>query len=476
MLANAFSPQKVGRISSPVQRQQQKERPTELSFWKKTYLFKTLVVSHAKSNDNKEENTNDEDEDELSSAKQQPRQRPAQRQRRQKQQQQRTNSNDNPDDTKSRMDPAKRAALDGVLNHLERSYGRGSVIRLGAEENRGVSGIGTGSLTLDVALGKGYPRGRIIEIYGAESSGKTTLALHAIAQAQAQGGIAAFIDAEHALDISYARNCGVNTQELLLTQPDSGEMALDVVDQLVRSAAVDVIVVDSVAALVPRAELEGDMSDAQIGLQARLMSKALRKITGSLSLSQCTVIFLNQLRQKVGVIYGSPEVTAGGNALKFYATIRLDTRRKEILPENAGIRIQVKVVKNKVAPPFRLVGMDILFGKGIDSLGCTIDAALELGILERRGSWYSFKGQSNLAQGKQNLVALLKENRDLATQLETTVRQGLSKDGLDTADDEELQLGSNEEQADDADETSSDISSMESSTWAFSKRSNPELE
>jgi recombination protein RecA len=261
-------------------------------------------------------------------------------------------------------DPAKRAALEGVLNQIERSYGRGSVVRLGDADHFKVECIGSGSLTLDAALGGGFPKGRVVEIYGPESSGKTTLALHAIAESQASGGTAAFIDAEHALDPNYAANLGVNVDELLVSQPDSGEMALDVVDQLVRSSAVDVIVVDSVAALVPRAELEGDMSDSQIGLQARLMSKAMRKITGSLALSQCTVIFLNQLRQKVGVIYGSPEVTSGGNALKFYASVRLDTRRKEILPDNSGIRVKVKVVKNKVAVPFKAVMLDILFGSG----------------------------------------------------------------------------------------------------------------
>jgi len=336
--------------------------------------------------------------------------------------------NDASNKNRSNMDPAKQAALEGVLNQIERSYGRGSIVRLGDDAaNRQIECLGSGSLTLDVALGgRGYPRGRVVEIYGPESSGKTTLALHAIAHAQQNGGVAAFIDAEHALDVSYAAGCGVNVEDLLLTQPDSGEMALDVVDQLVRSAAVDVIVVDSVAALVPRAELEGDMSDAQIGLQARLMSKAMRKITGSLALSQCTVIFLNQLRQKVGVIYGSPEVTSGGNALKFYSSIRLDTRRKEILPDNVGIRVKVKVVKNKIAPPFRVVNLDILFGQGIDSLGCMLDAAMELGIVDRKGSWYAMEGQ-NLAQGRQNVVALFKEKPELAKKVEWMVREALDE-------------------------------------------------
>ncbi len=266
----------------------------------------------------------------------------------------------------------------------------------------------------------------MVEIYGPESSGKTTLALHAIAETQkSNNGIAAFVDAEHALDPQYAASLGVDVDSLLVSQPDSGEMALDIVDQLVRSSAVDVIVVDSVAALVPRAELEGDMSDQQIGLQARLMSKAMRKITGSLAMSKCTVIFLNQLRSKVGVIYGSPEVTAGGNALKFYSSVRLDTRRKEILPDNAGIRIKVKVVKNKVAAPFKVVNLDILFGSGIDRMGCLIDAALELGIIQRRGSWYSFE-DDNFAQGKYNAAEYLKKDVEFAEKIADAVQLKLS--------------------------------------------------
>ncbi len=276
----------------------------------------------------------------------------------------------------------------------------------------------------DVALGGGYPKGRVIEIYGPESSGKTTLALHALAEAQQSGGIAAFVDAEHALDPAYAAALGVDIDSLLVSQPDSGEMALDIVDQLVRSAAVDVIVVDSVAALVPRAELEGDMSDMQVGLQARLMSKALRKITSSLSLSQCTVIFLNQLRSKVGVIYGSPEVTSGGNALKFYASVRLDTRRREVLPDNMGIRAKVKVVKNKVAAPFKVIELDILFGEGIDQMGCLLDAALDLDVVQRKGSWYSYQ-DSNFAQGRYNASVYLKGNAEVAKRMEKEVREAL---------------------------------------------------
>lgn len=322
--------------------------------------------------------------------------------------------------------PAKRAALDGVLSQIERNYGRGSVVRLGDDPaSLRVETISSGALTLDAALGGGYPKGRVVEIYGPESSGKTTLALHAIAESQASGGVAAFIDAEHALDPAYAASLGVDTDALYVSQPDSGEMALDIVDRLVRSAAVDVIVVDSVAALVPRAELEGDMSDQQIGLQARLMSKAMRKIVGSLALSQCSIIFLNQLRSKVGVIYGSPEVTAGGNALKFYASVRIDTRRRDVLPDNAGIRIRAKVVKNKIAPPFRETFLDINFGSGIDRMGCLLDAAVECDVVVRRGSWYSY-ADSNFAQGRLNGVEVLKEDADLAKRIENDVRAAMS--------------------------------------------------
>jgi len=287
-----------------------------------------------------------------------------------------------------------------------------------------------------------------------------TLALHALAECQKSGGTAAFVDAEHALDPAYAASLGVDVDDLLVSQPDCGEMALDVVDQLVRSAAVDVIVVDSVAALVPRAELEGDMSDSQIGLQARLMSKAMRKITGSLALSQCTVIFLNQLRSKVGVIYGSPEVTSGGNALKFYSSVRLDTRRKEILPDNKGIRVKVKVVKNKVAAPFKAVMLDILFGSGIDSWGCTLDAALDLGVVERKGSWYAYQGKQ-LAQGRHNVVELLKADHDIGKAVEEDVRQALANYGRESVssvesdiefDSEEMPLSAEISMLSDADE------------------------
>lgn len=355
---------------------------------------------------------------------------------------------------------AKKGALDGVLNQIEKSYGRGSIVKLGDADSMTVDSTSTGALTLDAALGGGYPKGRVVEIYGPESSGKTTLALHAIAEAQKLGGTAAFIDAEHALDPAYADGLGVDVEGLYVCQPDSGEMALDVVDKLVRSSAVDVIVVDSVAALVPRAELEGDMSDSQIGLQARLMSKAMRKITGSLAASQCTVVFLNQLRSKVGVIYGSPEVTSGGNALKFYASVRLDIRRKEILPDDAGIRVRVRVVKNKVAAPFKSVLLDILFGKGIDNIGCTLDAAEELGVVERKGSWYSYNGE-NVAQGRLNVVDLMKKDESLATEITNEVKEALAKIGKKEEEEEE------EEEEDEMEDDLSETATKDTPTFKF---------
>jgi len=321
---------------------------------------------------------------------------------------------------------ARLEVLSGVLTQIERCYGKGSIQKLGETPSLNIAMSPSGSLTLDLALGGGYPRGRVIEVYGPESSGKTTLALHAVAEVQKSGGTAAFIDAEHALDPVYAGNLGVNVADLLVCQPDSGEMALDVVDQLVRSSAVDIVVVDSVAALVPRAELEGDMTDQQMGLQARLMSKALRKITGSLSKSQTTVIFINQLRSKIGVMYGNPEVTAGGNALKFYSSVRVDIRRKEVLKDNEGILVRVKVVKNKVAPPFRVVEMDILFGSGIDKFGCLLDAAESVGVVERKGSWYS-RGDLRFAQGRRSSIDFLKTNDALAKEIEVEVRDIMAK-------------------------------------------------
>lgn len=321
----------------------------------------------------------------------------------------------------------KQEALKRVLDQIERSFGKGAIMRLGDAARMKVETIPSGALTLDLALGGGLPKGRVIEIYGPESSGKTTLALHAIAEVQRAGGVAAFVDAEHALDPTYAAVLGVDIENLLVSQPDTGEMALEIVDQLVRSVAVDIVVIDSVAALVPRAEIEGDMGDAHVGLQARLMSQALRKITGNIGKSGCTVIFLNQLRQKIGVTYGNPETTTGGNALKFYASVRLDIRRKETLKkgtEEVGIRAKVKVAKNKVAPPFRIAEFDIMFGKGISRLGCLMDIALETEVLGRKGTWFNYKGD-NIGQGRDNAVRYLEENPKVAEEVEKQVRQKL---------------------------------------------------
>ncbi|MEB3252220.1 MAG: recombinase RecA [Cyanobacteriota bacterium] len=325
----------------------------------------------------------------------------------------------------------KQKALSLVLNQIERNFGKGSIMRLGDAARMKVETIPTGALTLDLALGGGLPKGRIIEIYGPESSGKTTVALHALAEVQKSGGVAAFVDAEHALDPVYAQALGVNIDELLVSQPDTGEMGLEVVDQLVRSSAIDVVVVDSVAALVPRAEIEGEMGDAHVGLQARLMSQALRKITGSIGKSQCTVIFLNQLRQKIGVSYGNPETTTGGNALKFYASVRLDIRRIQTLKkgtEEYGIRAKVKVAKNKVAPPFRIAEFDILFGQGISTMGCLVDLAEQTGVILRKGAWYSYEGD-NVAQGRDNTVLRLIEDKAFATKVEAQVREKLAISG-----------------------------------------------
>ncbi|MCU0517036.1 MAG: recombinase RecA [Oscillatoria sp. Prado101] len=321
----------------------------------------------------------------------------------------------------------KQKALDMVLNHIERSFGKGSIMRLGDAARMKVETVSTGALPLDLALGGGLPKARVIEIYGPESCGKTTLALHAIAEVQKAGGIAAFVDAEHALDPTYAAALNVDTENLLVSQPDTGEMALEIVDQLVRSAAVDIVVVDSVAALVPRAEIEGDMGDAHMGLQARLMSQALRKITGSIGKSGCIVIFLNQLRQKIGVTYGNPEVTTGGNALKFYASVRLDIRRKEALKkgsEEYGVRVRVKVSKNKVAPPFRSAEFDILFGKGISRIGCLFDIADETRVIVRKGTWFNYNGE-NIGQGRENALKYLEDKPALLAKIEQQVREKL---------------------------------------------------
>ena len=324
---------------------------------------------------------------------------------------------------KANNDRAK--ALDTALAQIERQFGKGAVMRMGERGNVLVEVIPTGSISLDIALGiGGLPRGRIVEIYGPESSGKTTLALHAIANAQKAGGIAAFIDAEHAFDAEYAKKLGVDIDALLVSQPDTGEQALEIMDMLIRSGALDIVVVDSVAALVPRAEIEGEMGDSHMGLQARLMSQALRKITGALHQSKTTAIFINQLREKIGVFFGSPETTTGGKALKFYASIRLDIRRIETLKdgqEAVGNRTRVKVVKNKMAPPFKQAEFDILYGIGISREGSLLDLGVEIGIVKKSGSWYTYEGDQ-LGQGKENSRNFLLDNPDLANDIETKIR------------------------------------------------------
>lgn len=323
--------------------------------------------------------------------------------------------------------PDKQKALNLVLTQIERNFGKGSIMRLGDAARMKVETIPSGALTLDLALGGGIPKGRIIEIYGPESSGKTTIALHAVAEVQRAGGVAAYVDAEHALDPVYSKNLGVDIDNLLISQPDTGEAALEIVDQLVRSSAIDIIVIDSVAALVPRAEIEGEMGDSHVGLQARLMSQALRKITGSIGKSGCTVIFINQLRQKIGVTYGSPETTTGGQALKFYASVRLDIRRIQTLKKGAeeyGNRVKVKVAKNKVAPPFRIAEFDVIFGKGVSKLGCLIDLAEETGVIIRKGAWYSYNGD-NVSQGRDNAIKYMEEKPEFAQKIEQEVRQKL---------------------------------------------------
>ncbi len=312
-------------------------------------------------------------------------------------------------------------------SQIERAFGKGSIMRLGKNQQAiEIETVSTGSLGLDIALGVGgLPRGRVVEIYGPESSGKTTLALHTIAEAQKKGGVCAFVDAEHALDPVYARKLGVNLDDLLISQPDTGEQALEITDTLVRSGAIDVLVVDSVAALTPRAEIEGEMGDNQPGLQARLMSQALRKLTASISRSNCMVIFINQIRMKIGVMYGSPETTTGGNALKFYASVRLDIRRVSTLKERdeaTGNQVRVKVVKNKVAPPFKQVEFDIMFGEGISKAGELVDLGVKAGIVEKSGAWFSFDSQ-RLGQGRENAKSFLKANPDVAAKIETTIRQ-----------------------------------------------------
>ncbi len=339
------------------------------------------------------------------------------------------------EDKNSMKDSDKQRALDAALSQIEKAFGKGSIMQLGSRAKQDVEVVSTGSLGLDIGLGiGGVPRGRVVEIYGPESSGKTTLALHIIAEAQKNGGKCAIIDAEHALDPSYAGKLGCNIEELLVAQPDAGEQALEIVDTLVRSGSLDVLVIDSVAALVPRAELEGDMGDSHMGLQARLMSQALRKLTGSISKSNTVVIFINQIRMKIGVMFGSPETTTGGNALKFYSSVRMDIRRIGAIKDKDNIignQTRVKVVKNKMAPPFRTVEFDIMYGEGISKQGEIIDLGVDAEVIEKAGSWFSYNGE-RLGQGKENIRKLLKENTKLADEIESKIRakSGLVSDAM----------------------------------------------
>jgi recombination protein RecA len=340
----------------------------------------------------------------------------------------------------------RQKALEAALAQIDRAFGKGSAMRLGSREKMEIDTTSTGSLGLDIALGVGgLPRGRIVEIYGPESSGKTTLALHAIAEAQKTGGTAAFVDAEHALDPVYARKLGVNIDELIVSQPDTGEQALEIVDTLVRSNAIDVLVIDSVAALVPRAEIEGEMGDSHVGLQARLMSQSLRKLTGSISRSRCTVIFINQLRMKIGVMYGNPETTTGGTALKFYASVRLDIRRTGQIKDRddiVGNATRVKVVKNKVAPPFKQVEFDIMYGVGISKVGEILDLGVKAGLIEKSGSWFSYDS-IRIGQGRENAKAYLSENPDVASRIESAIRGRTEQVG------EALMVGASDDDNDD---------------------------
>ncbi|HEX6593570.1 MAG TPA: recombinase RecA [Bacillota bacterium] len=332
----------------------------------------------------------------------------------------------------------RKQALDMALRQIEKQFGKGSIMKLGEQAEHKIDTIPSGSLALDVALGiGGYPKGRVIEIYGPESSGKTTVALHAIAEAQKMGGQAAFIDAEHALDPTYARALGVNIEELLLSQPDTGEQALEIAEALVRSGAVDIIVVDSVAALVPKAEIEGEMGDSHVGLQARLMSQALRKLSGAINKSQSTAIFINQIREKVGVMFGNPETTPGGRALKFYSSIRLEVRRAEALKQGndmVGNRTRLKVVKNKVAPPFKQATVDIMYGEGISKEGEVLDIGSDLDIVQKSGAWYSYNDE-RLGQGRENAKQFLKENEDIMAEIQSAIRDHYQLDGATEEDD-----------------------------------------
>ena len=335
--------------------------------------------------------------------------------------------------SKQELNTEKLKALQLTMEKLDKTFGKGAVMKLGDSPVEKVEVIPTGSITLDLALGiNGYPKGRVVEIYGPESSGKTTLAIHAIAEVQKQGGIAAFIDAEHAFDQFYAKKLGVDIANLLISQPDNGEQALEIADNLIRSGAVDLVVIDSVAALTPKAEIEGEMGDSQMGLQARLMSKALRKLTGSISKAGCCCIFINQLREKIGVMFGNPETTTGGNALKFYASVRLDIRRSTQLKDGEeviGNRVKVKVVKNKVAPPFRKAEFDIMYGEGISKVGEIIDLGVELNILKKSGSWFSY-GETRLGQGRDSIKTLLLDNPELADELEAKIKEAIVSPNL----------------------------------------------
>ena len=334
------------------------------------------------------------------------------------------------DEIKKSVSAEKLKVLNLTLEKLEKTYGKGSIMRMGDTKVEEMDVISTGSIGLDTALGVGgFPRGRVIEIYGPESSGKTTLAIHAIAEAQRQGGIAAFIDAEHAFDRFYAEKLGVNTSDLLISQPDNGEQALEIADNLIRSGAIDIIVIDSVAALTPKSEIEGDMGDSKVGLQARLMSQALRKLTATINKTGCCCIFINQLREKIGILFGNPETTTGGNALKFYASVRLDIRRQAQIKEgdtSIGNHVRVKVVKNKVAPPFRQAEFDIMFGGGISKTGEIVDLGVEYGIIKKSGSWFSY-GESKLAQGREAVKSLLADNPELSDELEAKIREAIKE-------------------------------------------------
>ncbi|MDT8445321.1 MAG: recombinase RecA [bacterium] len=341
-------------------------------------------------------------------------------------------------------DKEKTRAIEGALSQIDRQYGKGAIMRMGEEGAKSYPCHPTGILSLDVAMGiGGLPVGRVVEIYGKESSGKTTIALHAIAEVQKKGGVAAFIDAEHALDVQYARKLGVKVEDLLLSQPDYGEQALEITDILVRSGGIDLIVVDSVAALVPRAEINGEMGDSHVGLQARLMSQALRKLTGNLNKSHCTIIFINQLRMKIGVMYGNPEVTTGGNALKFYASVRLDIRRVTDIKQGEqiiGTRSRIKVVKNKMAPPFKVIEFDIMFGEGVSKLGDVLDLAADAGIVKKSGSWYSY-GDERIGQGRENAKTYLDEHPEMASKIDQAVRAQYEFGGAN------LPVRANEEEA-----------------------------